>query len=147
MERWLVQSEWHGLWCDDMSRHFMMSWRHMTLHYDIKWHQITNFGAKGLANVWRGRCMNAQTFSFSIILFQPQMSHSVMLLSSCNAHWLSSSISWVEQISRPCVRAARCVPVMSIGHRSLELPSIMLMNGDFSWVMGFQTSRCTTIFR
>ncbi len=28
------------------------------------WRQITNFGAKGLANVRSGRCVNAQAFSF-----------------------------------------------------------------------------------
>ena len=31
------------------------------------WHQITNFGAKGLWNVQHGRCVNAQAFSLKIL--------------------------------------------------------------------------------
>ncbi len=37
-----------------------------TSHYDITWCHMTNFGAKGLENVWCRRCRNAQTFSFYI---------------------------------------------------------------------------------
>ncbi len=68
MERCLVPSEWHGLWCDDMWHHSMTSWCHVTSHYDVTRRHRTNFGAKGLANVRCGRYVNAQAFSFCIFL-------------------------------------------------------------------------------
>ncbi len=57
-----VKSIWFMVW-----RHGMTSWRHdlAVWRCDVTWHQIINFGAKGLWNLLRWRCVNAQAFSCS----------------------------------------------------------------------------------
>ncbi len=41
--------------------------RPIRLTYDVTWSRMTDFQVKRLENVQRGRCMNAQVFSFFLI--------------------------------------------------------------------------------